>query len=150
MVASLDASGPFYILVRVRCLLQSAGLCRSARIGRLIIQHMVECVFTLDYEIYGNGTGALRELVYEPAERLRHMFGKWNARFVNFVEVAELERIDVFATDPAIDLVKRQIKEFDADGFEIGFHLHPQWCESRYDNGRWFLNFSDYNLCNLT
>ena len=43
---------------------------------------MVECVFTLDYEIYGNGTGALRELVYEPAERLRHMFGKWNARFV--------------------------------------------------------------------
>ena len=110
---------------------------------------MVECVFTLDYEIYGNGTGALRELVYEPAERLRHMFGKWNARFVNFVEVAELERIDVFATDPVIDLVKRQIKEFHADGFEIGLHLHPQWFKSRYDNGRWFLNFSEYNLCNL-
>ena len=65
------------------------------------------------------------------------------------VEVAELERIDAFATDPAIDLVKRQIKEFHADGFEIGLHLHPQWFKSRYDNGRWFLNFSEYNLCNL-
>ena len=110
---------------------------------------MVECIFTVDYEIYGNGVGALRDLVHEPAERLRHIFRKWNARFVNFVEVAELERIDAFATDPAIDLVKRQIKEFHADGFEIGLHLHPQWFKSRYDNGRWFLNFSEHNLCNL-
>ena len=31
---------------------------------------MIECIFTLDYEIYGNGTGALKDLVYEPAERL--------------------------------------------------------------------------------
>src|SRR5438034_1403299 len=110
---------------------------------------MVEVIFTLDYEIYGNGAGALKELVYKPAERLRQVFGKWDARFVNFVEVAELERIDAFATDPAINLVKRQINELYADGFEIGLHLHPQWCNARYENGRWFLNFSEYNLCNL-
>jgi len=92
---------------------------------------MVEIIFTLDYEINGNGVGVLRDLVYEPAEHLRHVFEKCKARFVNFVEVAEFERIDVFATDPDISLVKRQIKELHGDGFEIGLHLHPQWCNAR-------------------
>ena len=31
---------------------------------------MIECIFTVDYEIYGNGTGALIDLVYEPAKQL--------------------------------------------------------------------------------
>ena len=51
---------------------------------------MIECIFTLDYEIYGDGTGSLKELVYEPAEQLKAIFRKWNACFVNFVDVAEL------------------------------------------------------------
>ena len=28
---------------------------------------MIECIFTIDYEIYGNGEGSLQQLVYEPA-----------------------------------------------------------------------------------
>lgn len=110
---------------------------------------MIECIFTLDYEIYGNGTGALRDLVYEPAERLREIFQKWNARFVNFVEVAEFERIDALGTDADIDLVRRQIRELHRDGFETGLHLHPQWCNASFVDGRWVLDDTEYNLCNL-
>jgi|SRR5712692_3953071 len=110
---------------------------------------MLECIFTLDYEIYGNGTGALRDLVYEPAERLQDIFSKWNVRFVNFVEVAEFEKIEACGTDTAIDLVKIQIKELYRRGFEIGLHLHPQWYNARYDKGRWCLDYSEYNLCTL-
>lgn len=110
---------------------------------------MIECVFTLDYEIYGNGTGALRNLVYEPAQRLRDTFEKWDARFVNFVEVAEYEKIETFGTDPLIDVVKKQVRDFHRDGFEIGLHLHPQWCNARYEDGRWCLDYSEYNLCTL-
>jgi hypothetical protein len=110
---------------------------------------MIDFVFTLDYEIYGNGTGALRELVYEPAEELRKIFQKWNARFVNFTEVSEFERIESENTDPAIDLVRKQIREMYDEGFEIGLHLHPQWYKARYENGQWILNSSEYNLCTL-
>lgn len=110
---------------------------------------MIECIFTLDYEVYGDGTGNLKELVYEPAERLRRIFRKWNARFVSFVEVAEFEKIDAYGTDPAIGDVRRQIREFYQDGFEIGLHLHPQWCNARYSDGQWFLDMSEYNLCAL-
>lgn len=110
---------------------------------------MVECIFTVDYEIYGDGTGSLAELVYEPAERLEALFLKWNARFVNFVEVAEFEKIEEYGTDPAIDLVVRQVKELRQNGFEIALHLHPQWYNGRHEDGRWILDPSEYNLCTL-
>ena len=110
---------------------------------------MIELIFTLDYEIYGNGTGALKDLVFDPAERLREAFRQWDAQFVTFVEVAEFQKIEAFHTDPAIDLVKRQIQELHRDGFEIGLHLHPQWCNARYVDGKWSLDYSEYNLCTL-
>ncbi len=110
---------------------------------------MLNLIFTLDYEIYGNGQGSLRELVYEPADRLLAIFRKFNARFVAFVEAAELEMIQARGTDPAIDLVQQQIRDFYREGFELGLHLHPQWYNGRYENGKWHLDYSEYNLCSL-
>jgi hypothetical protein len=110
---------------------------------------MIQCIFTIDYEIYGNGEGSLKELVYEPAQRLREIFRKRNAGFVVFIEVVELEMIEAEATDPAMDLVKHQIRDFYREGLELGLHLHPQWYNARYEKGKWLLDYSEYNLCNL-
>jgi hypothetical protein len=110
---------------------------------------MIKCIFTLDYEIYGDGTGSLNELVYEPTERLLQVFDKWDARFVNYVEVAEFERIEAAGTDAAIDLVKEQVKDMHRRGYEIALHLHPQWYNARFEQGRWELDYAEYNLCTL-
>jgi len=110
---------------------------------------MIKCIFTLDYEIYGDGTGSLNELVYQPTERLLHVFEKWDARFVNYVEVAEFERIEAAGTDAAIDRVKRQVKDMHSNGHEIALHLHPQWYNARFQQGQWELDYSEYNLCTL-
>ena len=110
---------------------------------------MIECVFTIDYEIYGNGEGTLRELVYEPAQKLMAIFEERNARFVNFVEVAELQKIEASGIDEASADVRRQVREMFDRGFEIGLHLHPQWCNASLPNGRWHLDYTEYNLCNL-
>jgi len=111
---------------------------------------MIECIFTIDYEIYGNGEGSLKDLIYEPAERLMAIFHKWNARFVAFVEVAELEMIEAEGENQTIDLIKRQIRYFHDEGFELGLHLHPQWYNAKLENGRWFLDYGEYNLCTLS
>lgn len=110
---------------------------------------MIECIFTIDYEIYGNGTGSLRELVYEPAQKMRLIFSRFKKRFVIFVEVAELEIIEAKGTDRAIDLVKQQIRDFYREGFELGLHLHPWWYNAEYNKGNWILDYSEYNLCTL-
>jgi hypothetical protein len=110
---------------------------------------MIECIFTIDYEIYGNGEGSLWELVYEPAEKLKAIFNKHGAKFVAFTEVAELEIIESYGTDSASPHVKQQIRDFFVEGFEIGLHLHPQWYNAKYEGGRWLLDYSEYNLCVL-
>jgi hypothetical protein len=110
---------------------------------------MIDVIFTLDYEIYGNGTGALAELVHEPAEQLVDVFRRSNARFVAFVEAAEFEQIEAYGTDPALDLVKRQIRQFYEEEFEVALHLHPQWYRAQYSQGHWVLDYSEYNLCTL-
>lgn len=111
---------------------------------------MIECIFTIDYEIYGNGEGSLRELVYEPAQRLRDIFRKWDARFVAFVEVAELEMIEAVETDCDVHRVKQQVRSLHQEGFEIGLHLHPQWYKGRFDGKNWELEGKEYNLCVLS
>jgi hypothetical protein len=111
---------------------------------------MIECIFTIDYEIYGDGQGSLRDLVYEPAEKLREMFDRAGANFVVFVEAAEFEKIANFKTDTAISKVEEQIRDFYDDGYEIALHLHPQWSNARYEKGTWVLDYSEYNLCPLS
>jgi hypothetical protein len=110
---------------------------------------VIEFIFTIDYEIYGNGEGDLKDLVYEPAARLRDIFERWDARFVTFVEVLELEAIEANRSDPAIEPVKRQLRELHTNGFEMGLHLHPQWCNAHYENGAWKPDYNEYNLCTL-
>jgi hypothetical protein len=111
---------------------------------------MIECIFTLDYEIYGDGQGDLRALVYEPAERLKEIFLRRGVRFVNFVEVAELERIDEAGSDAGLDAVKEQVLALHRDGFETALHIHPQWYNAAFERGRWELDYGEYNLCTLS
>lgn len=110
---------------------------------------MIDCIFTIDYEIYGNGTGTLRELVFDPCRRLADLFRRRNARFVNFVEAAEFEKVEAAGTDPDIGSVRSQIRDLYLDGFEVALHLHPQWFNARYQNGQWLLDYNEYNLCKL-
>lgn len=111
---------------------------------------MIECIFTIDYEIYGNGQGSLNELIYQPAQKLMEICRERSLRFVTFVEVAELEIIENKDTDPVIHKIKNQIQDFYKKGFEIGLHLHPQWYNAQHENGRWKLDYREYNLCALT
>lgn len=108
---------------------------------------MIEYIFTVDYEIYGNGQGSLRDLAYEPTERLKAIFLKHGARFVVFPDVAELEMIEAHAADPMIGSIKAQLNALQRDGFELGLHIHPWWYNARRENGTWVLDQREYNLC---
>lgn len=110
---------------------------------------MIEFIFTLDYEVYGDGRGSLQELVYESANRLVSIFKSYGTRFVAFIEMAELEVLASANTDSGISAVLRHVRDLQSDGFELGLHLHPQWYNARYDGRRWCLDAREYNLCIL-
>src|SRR5438552_6310746 len=122
MVAGVDAS-------RHGDASRSIGFC-PARIewsvgrGRAI---MIEFIFTLDYEIYGNGQGSLRKLVLDPTQRLAEVFEEFDAPFVVFAEAVEFAKIEEARSDPDITAVRAQLRELRTGGHEIGLHLHPWW-----------------------
>jgi hypothetical protein len=110
---------------------------------------MIECIFTLDYEIYGNGQGSLRELVLDPTQRLAEVFQKFDAPFVVFAEAVEFGKMEEAQCDPDTARVRAQMRELRAAGHEIALHLHPWWANARYEGGRWHLDWSERNICAL-
>lgn len=110
---------------------------------------MIECIFTIDYEIYGNGKGSLKELVYEPTERLMSIFSERKANFVVFAEALEFIKIEEHRTDEDIGRVRQQLRELFEKGFEIGLHLHPWWWNAKRANGDWQLAWNERNLCKM-
>lgn len=110
---------------------------------------MIQFVFTLDYEISGNGQGGLRQYVLEPAAKLKAIFDRHRLKFVAFVEVIELQQMEQQVADEAIMEVKDQVRALYRENYEIALHLHPQWCNARMDKGTWILDYAEYNLCLL-
>jgi hypothetical protein len=110
---------------------------------------MIECIFTIDYEIYGNGKGSLKELVYEPTERLMSIFSERNANFVVFAEALEFIKMEEHSSDAGIGRVRQQLRELYEKGFEIGLHLHPWWWNAKRNNGDWELAWNERNLCEM-
>ncbi len=110
---------------------------------------MIECIFTLDYEIYGNGVGSLRDLVLDPTRRLAELFQEFGAPFVVFAEAVEFGKMEEAQCDPDSAGVRAQLRELRAAGHDIALHIHPWWANARYEGGRWHLDWSERNIGTL-
>jgi len=110
---------------------------------------MIECIFTLDYEIYGNGVGSLRELVLEPTQRLADLFHEFKAPLVVFAEAVEFAKMEEVQSDPDTGAVRAQLRELRAAGHEIALHIHPWWANAQYDEGCWHLDWSEQKIGTL-
>lgn len=110
---------------------------------------MIDFIFTLDYELFGDGSGSLRDLVLIPADRLLELFAKYGAPLVIFVEAAEFDLINQYKTDADVDLIQGQISSAYKSGHEIGLHIHPQWYRANHNGQMWIVDQSEYNLCAL-
>jgi peptidoglycan/xylan/chitin deacetylase (PgdA/CDA1 family) len=110
---------------------------------------MIECIFTLDYEIYGSGEGSLRDLVLDPTQRLAQLFQEFGAPFVVFAEALEFAKMEETQSDPDTAAVRAQLRELRAAGHEIALHLHPWWANAQYADGRWHLDWSERKISTL-
>jgi len=108
---------------------------------------MIECIFTLDYELYGNGIGSLRKCVLEPTRHLAALFGQQGLSFVIFPEMLGLIKMEEFRADPDVPEVLDQLRDLYRDGFEIGLHLHSWWHNATIRDGHWVLDWESRNLC---
>ena len=115
---------------------------------------MKSIIFSLDYELYGNGSGNIYTHVIEPTERILALAELYNVKLTFFVEIVEFWRIQEewqkgntmgYKKNPIED-IKLQLQKAYKQGHDIQLHIHPQWCEAEYNNGYWKVNLKDWRL----
>ena len=115
---------------------------------------MIHVVFTLDYEIHGNGEGSPYELMVEPTDRMLGQFDEYGAKLTILADVAEILKFKEWGGGPAEDKfhhrkIEAQLRKAIQGGHDVQLHLHPSYFNTRYEGGRWNMDWSEYDFATL-
>lgn len=107
---------------------------------------MIHLILSLDYEIFGNGSGDVRRDMIEPTNRLLALCDKYGARVSIMFEVGEYWAINDAEVKGLLHLdyspsqeIKEQVRYATKCGHDVQLHLHPWWIGARFKYGSWQL-----------
>lgn len=115
---------------------------------------MKTLIFTLDYELFGNGSGDVFKHIIEPTNKILTIANQYGVKLTFFFEVIEYWKQKEewekgnkmgYDKDP-IEAMENQIREAYRQGHDIQLHLHPQWVDARWENGKWVVNLDKWRL----
>lgn len=109
---------------------------------------------TIDYELFGDGSGDVQAHILQPTEQLLTFFEVKGIKATFFVEVAELLVFakTVHAAKGAstlrndYDAICRQLEKIVREGHDIQLHIHPQWLDAHWNGERWVFSSESYSL----
>ncbi|MEX2592077.1 MAG: hypothetical protein WD426_04830 [Anditalea sp.] len=105
----------------------------------------LDLILTLDYELYGDGSGDVFETMIKPTHDFLNMCGKYNIKSTIFFEIMEYLQIDAewnkgnrmnYSENPA-KAIKDQIISAHNSGHDIQLHIHPHWINAKFENEKW-------------
>ena len=111
-------------------------------------------LFTVDYEIHGNGHGSPRELMVEPTERMLAQLDRYGGKLTVMADMAEVERFRRHRDETGRDefdyeRIRAQLVTAVRTGHDVQLHLHPSYAESRYQDGHLAQDYAAYDLARL-
>lgn len=115
---------------------------------------MLQILFTVDYEIHGNGDGCPRALMVEPTERLLEALEAQGARLTIMADVAEILRFRQHRDEHGHDTfhygaIAAQLQRAVAAGHDVQLHLHPSWFHAVATANGWRQAWNDYDFARL-
>ena len=113
-------------------------------------------ILSVDYEIFGNGSGDVREHIVEPTHRMAATCEKHGVPLTVYFEVEEYlafvrERNRLTTTlgyDPA-EAIRAQIVQLARRGHDIQLHLHPEWVGATLVGTKWNLRVEQRTVDSL-
>lgn len=100
---------------------------------------------THDWELRGDGSGDIEEIQFAPMRRLLAIYQKFGARTTFLPDV--MQQVRFRSLQAQHSELKREADAWDkharaayADGHDIQLHLHSQWSDAQYENGKWQLH----------
>jgi hypothetical protein len=118
---------------------------------------MISIILTLDYEIYGDGSGDVKQDMIIPTNRILKICDKYEAKLTLMFEVLEYlafkreEKNDTLKLNysPSKE-IEKQARQIVKKGHDVQLHLHPQWINAKYYKNKWKLNLKTWRLPNLS
>jgi hypothetical protein len=107
---------------------------------------LIHLILSLDYEIFGNGSGDVHRDMIRPTNRLLILCNKYGAKVTLFFEVGEYWAMKKAEDEGLLHLdyspsqqIQEQIQNAVRYGHDVQLHLHPWWIGAKYKNGSWQL-----------
>src|SRR5436309_2410874 len=99
---------------------------------------MLRVIFTLDYEIHGNGEGCPYELMVEPTDRLMALFERYGAKLTIMADVAEILKFKEYADKIGKDdyyyrRIVEQLQGAVRRGHDVQLHIHSSYCNATHN-----------------
>ena len=118
---------------------------------------MINIILTLDYEIFSGGKGDVKKHIINPTDIILQKCNLYNVPMTIMFEINEFlkfeEYDDILKKDlgySPYDEIKNQLIKLFIQGNDIQLHLHPQWMDARYVNGKWKIKNSSKSITELT
>src|SRR5881394_1075614 len=100
---------------------------------------------THDWELRGDGSGDIEEIQFAPMRRLLAVYKKFGARTTFLPDV--MQQVRFRSLQETYNELRRHADSWDVhaleayrDGHDIQLHLHSQWSDARFEDGRWQLH----------
>jgi hypothetical protein len=115
------------------------------RRNRMPQEPTISLALTDDWELRGDGSGDPNVLQFEPLRTLLRIYGDNGVRSTFNVEVMQQLAFREFETmvpalKPLADAWDEAVREAFRQGQDIQLHIHPQWSNATYREGRWHLS----------
>ena len=111
-------------------------------------------IFTLDYEIYGNGEGSPMKMMVEPTYRLMTLLEKYGQRVTIMADVAEIlcfrrYREEIGRDDYHVADIEAQLCEAIKRGHDVQLHVHSSYFKAQWNGVRFEQCMDEYNMASL-
>jgi hypothetical protein len=115
---------------------------------------MLKVIFTLDYEIHGNGDGCPQALMVEPTSRMMDLFERYGAKLTIMAEVAEILKFRQYKErfgrdDYHYDAIAGQLRDAIRRGHDVQLHLHSSYFNAQFKAGHLEQDWPEYNFAGL-
>jgi hypothetical protein len=115
---------------------------------------MLHVIFTVDYEIHGNGDGDPNGLMVEPTARMLHLLDEYGAKLTIMADVAEILRFKEYAEttgrdDYGYQAIVKQLLTAISSGHDVQLHIHSSYFNAVHEQNRWTQDWSEYDFAML-
>lgn len=115
---------------------------------------MKNILLTLDYELFGDGSGDVFMHIIEPTNAILDVVERYDAKITVFFEVVEYWRLKKewesgnhmgYDRNPA-EAMEQQVLDMISRGHDVQLHMHPQWVDAKWEDERWAVDFANWRL----